>query len=77
MARDPRAAGGAGEGEMGGEAAIREADGSPFFQLVAPRERDRRDRCGGRAPAKLAVEVRVARAIPWSLVRYTGSYLMI
>ena len=31
MARDPRAAGGAGEGEMGGEAAIREVDGSPFF----------------------------------------------
>ena len=43
----PRAAGGAGEGEMGGErggAASREADGSPFFRLVAPRERDRRDR---------------------------------
>ena len=33
MARDPRAAGGAGEGEMGGEAAIREADGSPFFSV--------------------------------------------
>ena len=60
----PRAAGGAGEGEMGGErggAASREADGPPFPDwLLRESEIEEIDAEGEEgAPAKSAVEVRV------------------
>ena len=64
--RDPRAAGGAVEGEMGGEAAIHGMGGPPFlFSKVAPRERSERLFFEGEDQRRLAVEYLLYRG-RWS-----------